>query len=105
MNAQFKKGILELCILSEVKKSDKYGYKIVQCLDSLSVNEGTVYPILRRLTKEGLFESYIVESEEGPARKYYKITNLGEEKLKVMLTEWEDFYEAVKNILGGTSIE
>ncbi|MGL4990814.1 MAG: PadR family transcriptional regulator [Sarcina sp.] len=104
MNAQFKKGILELCILSEVKKSDKYGYRIVQCLDTLSVNEGTVYPILRRLTKEGLFESYIVESEEGPARKYYRITKLGDEKLDNMLKEWQEFDKAVKNILCGVKL-
>lgn len=105
MNAQFKKGILELCILVEVGKSDKYGYKIVQCLDSISVNEGTVYPILRRLTKDGFFESYIVESDEGPARKYYKITKLGQERLEFMIKEWDAFSKSVSKILGGVNNE
>lgn len=105
MNAQFKKGILELCILSEVGKEDKYGYKIVQCLDALSVNEGTVYPILRRLTKDGFLESYLVESAEGPARKYYKITGLGEERLRFMIGEWSEFSKVVSKILGGFSNE
>ena len=99
MNAQFKKGILELCILSEVGRGDKYGYMIVQCLESLSVNEGTVYPILRRLTKDGFFESYLVESAEGPARKYYKITDAGKEKLEELIEEWDKFSNSVSKLL------
>ena len=77
-----------------------YGYEIVQNISKvINVNEGTIYPILRRLTKDEYFESYILESSEGPARKYYKITNLGKDYLDKMMKEWNDFVTAVSLIL------
>ena len=81
MNTQFRKGVLEICVLTLISKKDMYGYEIVQNISKvIEVNEGTIYPILRRLTKEEYFETYILESNEGPARKYYKITDKGREK-------------------------
>ena len=84
MDTQIKKGLLDLCVLSFLIDKDMYGYEIVQSISkSIEVSEGTIYPILRRLSKEGYFETYIVESNEGPARKYYRITALNSwEKLK-----------------------
>ena len=71
MNTQFRKGVLEICVLTLISKKDMYGYEIVQNISKvIEVNEGKIYPILRRLTKEGYFETYILESNEGPARKY-----------------------------------
>ena len=82
MNTQFRKGVLEICVLTLISKKDMYGYEIVQNISKvIEVNEGTIYPILRRLTKEGYFETYILESNEGPARKYYKITDSGKKIL------------------------
>lgn len=96
MNTQFKKGVLEICVLALISKKDMYGYEIVQNISKvIEVNEGTIYPLLRRLTKEGYFETYILESTEGPARKYYKITELGIENLKVLIDEWNRFTKAV----------
>ncbi|WP_343101694.1 PadR family transcriptional regulator [Romboutsia sp. MSSM.1001216sp_RTP31141st1_G3_RTP31141_220114] len=99
MNTQFRKGVLEICVLALISKKDMYGYEIVQNISKvIEVNEGTIYPILRRLTKDGYFDTYILESSEGPARKYYKLTDLGKENLNKLIVEWKDFVKAV-NIL------
>jgi hypothetical protein len=77
-----------------------YGYEIVQSISkSIEVSEGTIYPILRRLSKEGYFETYIVESNEGPARKYYRITALGIEFYKKQLKSWEKLKNGMDSIL------
>ncbi len=100
MNTQFKKGVLEICVLALISKKDMYGYEIVQNISKvIKVNEGTIYPLLRRLTKEGYFETYILESSEGPARKYYKITNLGRENLINLIKEWKNFTSAVDHLI------
>ena len=109
MNTQFRKGVLEICVLALISKKDMYGYEIVQSISKvINVNEGTIYPILRRLTKDEYFESYILESSEGPARKYYKITPSGKYYLEKMVIEWNDFVNAVSLILndeGGNYFE
>ncbi|MGL6105717.1 PadR family transcriptional regulator [Romboutsia sp.] len=100
MNTQFKKGVLEICVLTLISKKDMYGYEIVQNISKvIEVNEGTIYPILRRLTKEGYFETYILESNEGPARKYYKITPDGTDNLDKLTKEWKEFVLAVNTLL------
>jgi PadR family transcriptional regulator PadR len=100
MNTQFRKGVLEICVLTLISKKDMYGYEIVQNISKvIEVNEGTIYPILRRLTKEGYFDTYILESNEGPARKYYKITLDGNKNLERLRTEWNDFVRAVNTLL------
>ncbi len=61
MNTQFRKGVLEICVLALISKKDMYGYEIVQNISKvIDVNEGTIYPILRRLTKDEYFETYIL---------------------------------------------
>ena len=100
MNTQFKKGVLELCVLSLIKEKDMYGYELVQSIsNNIEVNEGTIYPILRRLTKEGYFSTYMSESSEGPARKYYKITEEGVNYFLEQKSEWENFTKVVNSIL------
>ena len=100
MNTQFRKGVLEICVLTLISKKDMYGYEIVQNISQvIEVNEGTIYPILRRLTKEGYFETYILESNEGPARKYYKITDDGIANLNKLTKEWKEFVLAVNTFL------
>ena len=100
MNTQFRKGVLEICVLTLISKKDMYGYEIVQNISKvIEVNEGTIYPILRRLTKEEYFETYILESNEGPARKYYKITDKGIENLDRLKNEWNEFVGAVNTFL------
>ena len=100
MDTQIKKGLLDLCVLSFLIDKDMYGYEIVQSISkSIEVSEGTIYPILRRLSKEGYFETYIVESNEGPARKYYRITALGIEFYKKQLNSWEKLKKGMDSIL------
>ena len=100
MNTQFRKGVLEICVLTLISKKDMYGYEIVQNISKvIEVNEGTIDPILRRLTKEEYFETYILESNEGPARKYYKITDKGRENLDRLKNEWNEFVGAVNTFL------
>ena len=78
INTQFKKGVLELIVLLAVKERDMYGYELIEEVSKVvDVNDGTVYPILKRLTNDKYFDTYLVESNEGPSRKYYKITEIG----------------------------
>lgn len=100
MNSQFKKGVLELIVLLSVNKKDMYGYELVlEVSKVVLVNEGTIYPLLRRLTNEKYFDTYLVESNEGPSRKYYKITNLGKERLKELKKTWNDFSLSVNKFI------
>ncbi len=101
MNTQFKKGVLELCILQVISNQDMYGFEIINELANLlDVNENTIYPILRRLTNQGLFRVYERESPFGAKRKYYAITEKGKTNLKKNIQEWEDFLTNVETILG-----
>ena len=100
MNPQFKKGVLNLCVLALLVTRDMYGYELVQAISSkINISEGAVYPLLRRLTAEGYFTTYMVESTEGPARKYYQITEIGKEQLRIQKMEWQQFYEAVNSLM------
>lgn len=101
MSAQLKKGVLDLCVLNIVLNEDSYGYDIYQNINNdLSISESTIYPILRKLVKEGFCETYLAESNEGPPRKYFKITELGQAKLNVLKGEWTGFYQTVNKMLG-----
>ena len=98
MNSQFKKGVLELVVLVSVNKRDMYGYELVlEVSKVVGVGEGTIYPLLKRLTNENYFETYLQESTEGPSRKYYKITVLGKNRLKQLKETWTEFSDSVNN--------
>ncbi len=100
IHTQFKKGVLELLVLSIVSKKDMYGYELVEEVSQIvDVNEGTIYPILKRLTNEGFFETYLEESTEGPIRKYYHITARGCVRLKEILKEWKLFSSSVNHFI------
>lgn len=97
MNVQFKKGVLELIVLMSVTKKDMYGYELVQEVSKvIDVNEGTIYPLLKRLTNEHYFETYLKESTEGPPRKYYHLTLNGKMYKDTLKTEWEEFSRKVE---------
>lgn len=100
MNSQFKKGVLELCVLSVVARKDIYGYELVQAIsENINITDGTIYPLLRRLTNEGYFETYLQESVAGPPRKYYRLTESGRVQLDRLLKDWMEFTSDVKKLL------
>lgn len=100
MNAQYKKGVFELCVLSQLKKQDCYGYVVSEILSKyMDISDGTVYPILRKLKSEGLVTTYVCEESGGPPRKYYKITELGLQKYDAGKSEWLSFVDTVKELL------
>jgi len=89
---QLRKGVLELCILNDIRNRKMYGYEIVRRLrkiDGLIISEGAIYPILSRLKRQGLVETSIQESAEGPPRKYYKLTQEGEQMVSQMNAYWQ----------------
>ncbi|MGG0656048.1 PadR family transcriptional regulator [Rummeliibacillus pycnus] len=100
MNVQFKKGVLELCVLVLLDKQDRYGYELVQKIsDQIEISEGSVYPLLRRLTKEEYFTTYLQESSEGPSRKYYRLTDKGREYLHELINDWKKFTKGVNQLI------
>lgn len=106
MNTQFKKGVLELIVLFSVEIKDMYGYELVQEVSKVvDVNEGTIYPLLKRLTNENYFDTYLLESNEGPPRKYYHITDKGIIRSKELAEQWNDFSKQVNSFIGGNIYE
>ena len=100
MDTQLKKGVMDLCVLKILEKKDCYGYELVQKISKdIQISEGTLYPILRRLEKEGYLEKYFQESSEGPSRKYYALTKKGKQKSKQLNEEWNSFTKKVNKIL------
>lgn len=106
MKIQFKKGVLELCVLALLERGDRYGYDIASAFsEEMDIADGTVYPILRRLSGENYLSSYLAESSEGPPRKYYAITQKGRTFKTELTGEWRSFTKAVDQMLlqGGES--
>ena len=103
MNSQFKKGVIEMCVLKLIQDKDMSSFEVVETISKeIEVNENTIYPILRRLTKQEFFDTYKETMSIGAPRKYYKITNDGKEQLVLYETEWGNFIRSVSRILGGT---
>jgi PadR family transcriptional regulator, regulatory protein PadR len=104
MNIQFKKGVLEICVLSVLAYKDCYGYELVNEISKrIDISEGTIYPLLRRLKDEGLVTTYLQESGEGPPRKYYRLTETGRVKEQEQRDEWMQFAASVSALLEGVS--
>lgn len=104
INKELLKGSTAIMILKIICEEDSYGYQITQNLIQKSnnlfkLNEGTLYPILHAMEKEGLINSYKKESESGRERKYYSITASGRIKLSSLTEEWEVFSQTVSSIL------
>lgn len=100
MSTQLKKGTLELCVLATLSQSDRYGYELVEIISRhIDITEGTIYPLLRRCLNDGLFDSYLKESDQGPPRKYYKLTVRGKEVYEELRKEWDAFSTSMNNLL------
>lgn len=99
--SQVRRGLLEYCILELISRQPRYGYELVTTLDQwevLAVNEGTLYPLLRRLLKDRCIDSFWKESETGPPRKYYTLTPEGRTLLTAMSEEWGKLAAAIGQI-------
>jgi PadR family transcriptional regulator PadR len=99
---QLRRGGLDLAILLTVSAGPRYGLAIIQHLEAftdLVVTEGTIYPILGRLAREGLLEATWVEGEAPHARKYYRLTRLGAKRLSDMKAEWSAFAEKIGRLI------
>lgn len=100
MNAQFKKGALELCVLSMLTENDRYGYELTDEISQrMVIATGTLYLVLKRLKDDNLVETYLQESENGPARKYYHLTEQGRVYQQELKAEWLEFVRAVDDII------
>lgn len=100
MNTQFKKGVLELIVLLSLNKKDMYGYELIEEVSKVvDVKDGTIYPLLKRLTNEKYADTYLVESNEGPSRKYYHLTVLGKKRVKELQLSWSTFASAVNKFI------
>ena len=97
---QLRKGILELAILGSLHHKSHYGFSLIKAVSGesdIELTEGTIYPILARLSKEQLVTSEWVESKQGPPRKYYFLTPNGEKAFKILSAEFEKLTTMVTN--------
>lgn len=100
MNIQYKKGVLELCVLALLQKSDRYGYEISEYIsEHIDISAGTVYPILRKLKAEGMLTTYLQEESKGPPRKYYSLTGLGKKTYQKERKEYLSFAKIIQVLL------
>lgn len=100
MNTQYKKGVLELCVLALLEKHDCYGYEISEYLSShIDIADGTVYPILRKLKSDGMLTTYLQEESGGPPRKYYSLTGLGRQTYQNDRAEYLGFAKSIRTLL------
>ncbi len=100
MDAQLKRGVLEVCILSAMKDGETYGYELIKNVSPVvEISESTLYPILRRLEAGGLVSVRSAE-HNGRLRKYYSITPLGENRITEFLSDWNEILKICKFIEG-----
>jgi PadR family transcriptional regulator PadR len=99
MNAQMKKGIVELCIMKLLDDRKASTFEILKQIEDLDVNKNTVYPILRRLNNDGLLICEKGNNAIGAPRKYYSLSDEGKEKLTSLLEAWRSFTASVNHIL------
>jgi PadR family transcriptional regulator PadR len=102
VNTQYKKGVLELCVLSLLKRHDCYGYEVSEYLSrQIDIADGTVYPILRKLKSDGLVTTYLSEGSGGPPRKYYSLTQPGRDTYEADRAEYLNFAKMIEALLEG----
>lgn len=89
-----------MCVFKLLEKRDWYGYELISEISkSIVISEGTIYPLLRRVKNDGYVTTYLKESQSGPPRKYYKLTDEGKNVSKQLTAEWVDFADKVNKFL------
>jgi PadR family transcriptional regulator PadR len=102
--SQLRRGVLEYCVLALLAREQLYGFDLVRRLsavDGLVTSEGTIYPLLSRLRRDGSVSTSWVESESGPPRRYYAISASGERALAEFVEEWGRFRDSVDHLIKG----
>jgi PadR family transcriptional regulator, regulatory protein PadR len=100
--SQLRRGVLEFCVLALLRDGERYGVELVRALgevEGLALSEGTLYPLLARLRREGSVQSTWRESQGGPPRRYYRLSASGREALEAFVREWRRFRSAVDQVL------
>ena len=100
--AQMRRGTLQYCVLAVLAASERYGFDLVRSLgevEGMVTSEGTIYPLLARLRRDGLVESTWRESPSGPPRRYYRLSEEGKAALAVFRSEWGRFRDAVDHFV------
>ena len=100
--SQMRRGTLQYCVLALLAKEERYGFDLVRGLaevDGMVTSEGTIYPLLSRLRRDGLVESSWQESTAGPPRRYYRLTDAGRTALEGFRLEWRRFRDAVDHFV------
>jgi len=100
--AQMRRGTLQYCVLALLAEEERYGFDLVRALaeaDGMVTSEGTIYPLLSRLRRDGLVESTWQESPFGPPRRYYRLTDAGRAALEGFKREWDRFRDAVDHFV------
>ncbi|MCO6502784.1 MAG: PadR family transcriptional regulator [Acidimicrobiales bacterium] len=102
-STQLLHGVLDMCLMAVIREEPSYGYEMARKLSERGLglaSEGSIYPVLSRLQRSGMIEGYLVQSSEGPARKYYRITDKGRRSLDTWMDEWKHFRSAVDSVVG-----
>jgi PadR family transcriptional regulator, regulatory protein PadR len=105
MDSRLLSGTVDMLILDVLSRGDSYGYQIAQTVmaqsrDFFELKEGSLYPALHRLERQGWCKAYWMDTSEGRRRKYYKITPRGGVALKTKREQWSQFSSAVNGVLG-----
>ena len=101
---QLRKGLAELAILAVIGRGETYGYRIVEelkRLDGLELTESTVYPVLTRLTRDGLLAVRTEQSPSGPARRYYRLAAEGQKRLRQLAESWRIVSQSLTALIEG----
>jgi PadR family transcriptional regulator PadR len=93
--SQLRRGVLEYCVMAALRDGERYGYELVSSLGEVLSSEGTIYPLLGRLRKDGWVKTSWQESASGPPRRYYGLTDSGRDALERFKGEWVRFRDAV----------
>ncbi|MER8185258.1 PadR family transcriptional regulator [Kitasatospora sp. NPDC094015] len=100
--SQLRKGVLEYCVLALLRDGPRYGVELLAELarvEVMATSQGTIYPLLSRLRRTGLADTYLQESESGPPRRYYTLTDAGRAALAEFTAHWPAFRAAVDHFL------
>ena len=103
---QFRKGLVELCVLAALRDEEAYGYQIVEKLGrvpGLEVTESTVYPVLARLARDRCLLVRTADSPSGPPRRYYRLSASGRQRLAEMIGHWQSIQNSVNQLVQGAS--